>query len=148
MLIWTFSHISFYYIHLLFLFGLIVTAMGFLLEAVPFVSLYKLQFKTAGILVIFMSLYLEGGLSVNNEWLIKVSQMQADINNIEINAGKIVNKVSTDYAAQIQAVRDAQAVVQHDIQRDTTQVNTGCKLNTTAVDILNEAAKNPGKVKK
>ena len=148
MLIWTFSHISFYYIHLLFLFGLIVTAIGFFLGSIPLVSLYNSQFKILGILIIFMSLYLEGGLTVNNEWVIKMQQVQADINNIETNAGKIVNKVSTDYAAQIQAVRDAQEVVQHDIQRDTAQVNAGCKVNTTAVDILNEAAKNPSKVKK
>ena len=62
--------------------------------------------KTLGILIIYLSLYLEGGLTANTEWVVKMKQVQQDINNIETKSGKIVVKVSTDYAEQVQNIHD------------------------------------------
>jgi len=148
MLIWLYSHMSFYFIHLLFLFGLIAAGAGFLLGSIPFVSLYSAQIKTLGILIIFLSLYLEGGLTANNEWVVKMKQVQQDINNIETKSGKIVVKVSTDYAEQVQNIHDALERIQIEIKKESTKVNADCHLSTDAIDILNDAAKHPVKVKK
>jgi hypothetical protein len=148
MLIWLFSHLSFYYIHILFLFGVVLSVIGFFLGFIPFVSLYRLQFKILGILVIFMSLYLEGGLAANTEWVVKMQKIQQDINNIETNSGNIIKQVSADYQEQLQDIHDSLIGIQTRIKTDKDKLDKDCKPSTDVIDILNHAATNPDKAEK
>ena len=148
MLIWLYSHLSFYFIHILFLFGLVLGSVGFFLNIVPFVALYRMQFKVLGIAVIFLSLYLEGGLAANTEWVVKMQKIQQDINNIETNSGKIIKQVSADYQEQLQDIHDSLISIQTRIKTDKEKIDKDCKPSTDVIDILNHAATNPDKAEK
>lgn len=79
---WILTIMPDWFIHFMFGVGVIGIIAGFVLGFIPFISKYKLPIQIISILVTLFGVFLEGGLSENLMWQLKVKEMEAKMAEI------------------------------------------------------------------
>ena len=124
--------------------GLLGALSSYFIRFIPPLIPYAEAVKIAGIILLVLGVYLKGGYSVEIEWRAKVKEVEAKVAVVEqksVEANVIIKKV---YVDKIKIVKDVQVVIQEKIVEKEKIIDAECKVAPEAVDLLNEAAKNPG----
>lgn len=80
---WILSYLPDFVTHIIFLVGVVGTIAGFVLGFIPFIKLYQLPIQIISILLLSLGLYLEGGLTEQAVWQLKVKEMEAKVASAE-----------------------------------------------------------------
>jgi len=124
--------------------GLLGALSSYFIRFIPPLIPYAEAVKIAGIVLLVLGVYLKGGYSVEMEWRAKVKEVEEKVVVVEqksVEANVIIKKV---YVDKIKIVKDTKIVVQEKIVEVEKIIDAECKVAPEAVDLLNEAAKNPG----
>jgi uncharacterized membrane protein len=99
---WTISFLPNWVFHLLLIAGILGTIAGFVLGMIPLIQKYIFPIRIISILLLSFSLYIEGGLSNEESWQLKVKEVEAKLAQKEVQSQaetvKIVEKVITKTA--------------------------------------------------
>lgn len=99
---WTISFLPNWVFHLLLIAGILGTIAGFVLGMIPLIQKYIFPIRIISILLLSFSLYIEGGLSNEESWQLKVKEVEAKLAQKEAQSQaetvKIVEKVITKTA--------------------------------------------------
>ena len=124
--------------------GLLGTLSSYFIRFIPPLIPYAGLVKTIGIILLVAGVYLRGGYGVEMEWRQKVAELEAKVAKSEEKAKEINTTIQKVYVDKIKVVKDVQVVIQEKIIEKTKVIDAECKVAPEALEILNEAAKNPG----
>jgi hypothetical protein len=96
---WIISFLPNWVFHLLLTAGILGTIAGFVLGMIPLIQKYIFPIRIISILLLSFSLYIEGGLSNEESWQLKVKEVEAKLAQKEAQSQaenvKIIEKVIT-----------------------------------------------------
>tara|TARA_R110000868_G_scaffold151451_1_gene375967 strand:+ start:702 stop:1163 length:462 start_codon:yes stop_codon:yes gene_type:complete len=99
---WIISFLPNWVFHLLLTAGILGTIAGFVLGMIPLIQKYIFPIRIISILLLSFSLYIEGGLTNEESWQLKVKEVEAKLALQEVKSQaetvKIVEKVVTKTA--------------------------------------------------
>jgi hypothetical protein len=124
--------------------GLLGALSSYFIRFIPTLIPYAEAVKIAGVVLLVLGVYLKGGYSVEMEWrakVVKVEEKVAVVEQKSVEANVVVQKVFVD---KIKVVKDTKVVVQEKIVEVEKIIDAECKVAPDVLDILNQAAKNPG----
>ena len=124
--------------------GLLGALSSYFIRFIPTLIPYAEAVKIAGVVRLVLGVYLKGGYSVEMEWrakVVKVEEKVAVVEQKSVEANVVVQKV---YVDKIKVVKDTKVVVQEKIVEVEKIIDAECKVAPDVLDILNQAAKNPG----
>lgn len=85
---WIFTILSEFIVHCIFLTGVLLTLLGFVLSFIPFIGKYKVPIQIIGLLTLVFGAFLEGGLADNKEWELKVKEVEAQVARVETQSAE------------------------------------------------------------
>ena len=130
-------------VHLITLAGLAGLGMGFFLSHSPLVSQYEKILKIAGAIALVVGVYLQGGVATEQRWRDRVTELEARIKQAEEKSAVVNEVVKTKVVNKIKVVKEREIVVQERIKEVEKIIDAKCEVPKEAIDILNEAAKDP-----
>ena len=139
---WLIDFLPDFLVHLLVLLGGVGVIAGFVLGMIPLVGKYKLPIQIISILVLALGVYLEGGLSNEKEWRIKVSELEAKLAKSRENAANINTKIVTEVLTKKQYIREKTDKVGQFIDREVTKFDKTCVIPKVVISAHDAAATN------
>jgi preprotein translocase subunit SecF len=124
--------------------GLVGTLSSYFIRFIPPLFPYAGLIKTIGIVLLVAGVYFRGGYGVEMEWRNKVAELEAKVAKSEEKSKEINTVIQKVYVDKVKVVKDVQIVIQEKIVEKTKIIDAECKVAPEALEILNEAAKNPG----
>ena len=131
-------------INLILLVGLVGTLSSYFIRFIPPLFPYAGLIKTIGIVLLVVGVYFRGGYGVEMEWRQKVAELESKVAKSEEKSKEINTVIQKVYVDKVKVVKDVQIVIQEKIVEKTKIIDAECKVAPEALEILNEAAKNPG----
>jgi len=131
-------------INLILLVGLAGTLSSYFIRFIPPLFPYAGLIKTIGIVLLVVGVYFRGGYGVEMEWRQKVAELESKVAKSEEKSKEINTVIQKVYVDKVKVVKDVQIVIQEKIVEKTKIIDAECKVAPEALEILNEAAKNPG----
>jgi hypothetical protein len=148
---WILSVLPETFLHLIFWAGVIITALGFLIDIFPVISRYKLPIQLVGILVMIFGSYLEGGLANEKIWQLRAKELEAANAKIETEVAKkdikIVEKVVTETKIIKEKGEEVIKYVDREVVKyDTKFIKGGeCELPNEFFKAYNDSLEGPKK---
>jgi hypothetical protein len=131
-------------INAILLMGLVGTLSSYFIRFIPPLYPYAGLVKTLGIVLLVLGVWFRGGYDVEMEWRDRVKEVEAKVAAAEAESKKVNTVLQKVYVDKIKLVKDLQIVIQERIVEKEKIIDAECKVAPEALDILNEAAKNPG----
>jgi len=131
-------------INAILLMGLFGTLSSYFIRFIPPLYPYAGLVKTLGIVLLVLGVWFRGGYDVEMEWRDRVKEVEAKVAAAEAESKKVNTVLQKVYVDKIKLVKDLQVVIQERIVEKEKIIDAECKVVPEALDILNEAAKNPG----
>ena len=131
-------------INTILLIGLAGTFSSYFIRFIPPLYPYAGLVKTLGIILLVAGVWFRGGYDVEMEWRDRVKEVEAKVAAAEAESKKANVVLQKVYVDKIKLVKDLQVVIQERIVEKEKIIDAECKVAPEAIDILNEAAKNPG----
>jgi len=131
-------------INTILLIGLAGTFSSYFIRFIPPLYPYAGLVKTLGIILLVAGVWFRGGYDVEMEWRDRVKEVEAKVAAAEAESKKANTVLQKVYVEKIKLVKDLQVVIQERIVEKEKIIDAECKVAPEAIDILNEAAKNPG----
>ena len=125
--------------------GLLASWIG---RWIPFFDVYARILKPVGIVLLVSGVYLKGGEANNDMWLARVADLEAKVKVSEQKSKEANTKLSTVVKEKNKAIQDNKYIVLGHIKQNAAKIDKECRLDSEAVKILNESAKDVGKAKK
>lgn len=141
---WLLNFIPNWLFHICFLAGLLAFGASYLLTFIPFISTYKTPIQAGAVVVLVFSVFMEGAISNNDAWLVKVAEAEKRALAAEAKAAEQNVKIVTKVVEKIKVVQDTKIVVQKQIADSAQTINAQCVIVPDVVTILNQAAATPG----
>jgi hypothetical protein len=134
---WLLSFLPVYFFHIL-------TLVGFLgVLACLFPIPYKTIAQVLSVAIICFSLYMEGGISNQQEWEAKIAQVKLDTAKKETAAAETTIKVVTKYVKKIQTVKETGDVIIKEIPIYITKIDDSkCAVPNGFVLLHDSASRN------
>ena len=102
---WIISFFPNWVFHLLLTAGILGTVAGFVLSMVPLIQKYIFPIRIISILLLSFSLYIEGGLTNEESWQLKVKEVEAKIIEAK-NTGPDLFRIPSNIRSKIVEERD------------------------------------------
>ena len=103
---WIFTIISEAIVHIIFIIGVILTLMGFILGFIPLIGKYKIPLQIIGLLTLIFGSYLEGGLADNKEWEFKVKEVEAQVAKAEAESANLNTQLQAALSDKKQVIKE------------------------------------------
>jgi hypothetical protein len=152
---WIISFLPNWVFHLLLTAGILGTIAGCVLGMIPLIQKYIFPIRIISILLLSFSLYIEGGLSNEESWQLKVKEVEAKLAQKEVQSQaetvKIVEKVITKTAYIKTKGQDIIRYLDKEVIKDNEvikYVETCPAIPQVILKSVNEAATIPHEVKK
>ena len=117
---------------------------GFVVRWIPTIAPYHLLIQVISIVLLVAGVYFKGGYSVEMAWRERVAELEAKIAISEQQSKEVNEKIVTVYKDRVKVVKEKQIVVQEKIKTVEVMIDSVCKVTPESIDILNDAAANPG----
>ena len=130
-------------VHLITLAGLAALGISFFLSNSPLVGQYGKILKIAGAIALVLGIYFEGGVATEQKWRDRVTELEAKVKEAEEKSAVVNEVVKTKIVNKVKVVKEREIVVQEKIKEVEKLVDAKCEVPKEAIDILNEAAKDP-----
>lgn len=128
--------------HIVFVLGIIGTLVGLIIMFIPMISKYKIPVLTVSLIVLLAGAYLEGKLSNEKEWQIKVSNLETKLEEAEKKAKKVNTKIVTKLVTEEKIIKEKGDTVIQYIDREVTKYDSSCPIPNSVIISHNSAAKN------
>lgn len=102
---WILSVLPDSFIHLILTLGLLGTIAGFVLGFIPFISKYLIPIRIISILIFSLGVYLEGGLANEQEWQLKVKEVEAQLARAEAEASRLNTELQNALTQRDNAIK-------------------------------------------
>jgi len=113
-----------------------------MLSKIPGVSSYSRVIKPAAIAVTVFGIFMYGGTSVAEIYQERIQEMEKRVAAAEQHSTDVTELVQTKSEQQIKFIRKTRIVYKNRIKEVEKLVDAECKIDKTALDILNNAAIN------
>lgn len=133
-----------WFVNILLLLGVAGLVVSFFVKFIPIVNTYKLPLQIGSVLVLLCGIYFKGGLDTEQKWRDRVTEAEAKVAIAEEKSKETNTIIKTKIVEKVKYVKDVQVVIQEKIIEKEKIIDAECKVAPEAVDLLNEAAKNPG----
>lgn len=130
--------------HLSVLIGIAGVLASQFFSFIPVVSLYATPIRVLSIVVLVFGVYMEGGISNQEKWEARVSDLEKQVAISEEKSKSLNNKISGETNDKIRTVKETQIVIKEHIKNSENNIDRFCKVEPEVIFILNESAKNPG----
>lgn len=137
---WILSVLPDVVLHLILVVGILGTSVGFVLGFIPFISKYKLPIQICSVLILSLGVYLEGGLANEQEWLLKVKEVEAKLAKAEAQAAVENVKIVTKVVKKLELVRTRGNDVVQYIDREVVKYDNICPIPIEVIRAHNVAA--------
>jgi hypothetical protein len=117
---------------------------GFVVRWLPAIAPYHLIIQIVSIILLVSGVYFKGGYSVEMEWRGKVAELEAKVAVAEQKSKDANEQIKTVVVEKIRVVKDTQIVIQEKLKTVEVKIDSQCRVVPEALNILNEAASNPG----
>ena len=128
--------------------GAVVTVAGFFVRFIPFVNTYRIPVQIAGILLLTVGVYFEGGYTTEMAWRERVKEVEAKLQvaqkqSAEVNT-EIVTKVVTQTKLVTQRGQDIVKYVDREVvnNQEVIKFVENCPIPEIIVNTHNAAALN------
>lgn len=137
---WILNFIPDSLVHLLLVLSILGTIAGFVLGFIPFVDKYKLPIQIISVLILAVSVYIEGGISEAAEWKQKMAALEVKLAESEAAAAKINTTIVTKVLTKRQVVKEKGEDVIKFIDREVVKYDATCPIPTAVISAHNAAA--------
>ena len=122
--------------------GAVLYFFSSFIQAIPFAQakLAGLSVKYIGLTLLLGGIYLSGGAGVTALWKAEVKEMQDKIAVAEAKSATVNTQIETKVVEKVKLIHDTQVVVQDRIVKEAAQMDAECKVDASAISILNQAA--------
>lgn len=117
---------------------------GYVVRWLPAIAPYHLLIQIVSIVLLVSGVYFKGGYSVEMAWRERVSELEAKVAVAEKKSQEANEQIKTVVVEKIRVVKDTQIVIQEKLKTVEVKIDSQCRVVPEALDILNEAAANPG----
>lgn len=93
-------------VNLILLAGTVVTVAGFFIRFIPFVNTYKIPVQIAGILLLTLGVYFQGGYSTEMAWRERVKEVEDKLVIAEKRSAEVNTEIITKVVTQTRIVRE------------------------------------------
>ena len=123
--------------------GVLVYFLAGLLTHFPGLKIYSWLFRSLGILVFVLGIFMFGSAGVTAIWQAQIEAAQA-----RVDAAVVASKSANNRLAQVrkqknQVIIKRQVVIQERIVKDAAKIDATCRVDPLAIKDLNDAAANP-----
>jgi len=128
--------------------GALVTVAGFFVKFIPFVNTYRTPVQIAGVLLLTIGVYFEGGYSTEMAWRERVREVEAKVADAEKKSQETNVEVVTKFVKRTQIVREKGQDIVTYIDREVIknqeviQFVENCPIPEIIVNTHNAAARN------
>lgn len=137
--------------HTIFFAGFFGIIVGFLLGFIPVINKYKLPIQIISLLVFSFGMFMEGALSDNLVWQMRVKEVEAKLAKAEAESAKENTKIVTKIITQKEYIktrgRDIVKYVDKEIVKYDSKFAPGgaCEIPKEFIKAHNDAAQEPKK---
>ena len=93
-------------VNLILLAGAVITVAGFFVRFIPFVNTYRIPVQIAGILLLTVGVYFQGGYSTEMAWRERVREVEAKLHIAEKQSAEVNTEIITRTVTQTKIVRE------------------------------------------
>jgi hypothetical protein len=93
-------------VNLILLTGAVITAAGFFVRFIPFVTQYRIPVQIAGILLLTTGVYFKGGYTTEMAWRERVREVEARLQAAETRSAEVNTEIVTKVVTQTRIVRE------------------------------------------
>mgnify|MGYP003704542901 CR=1 FL=1 len=143
---WIFNLFTEYIVHVIFFTGVLGLVVGTLLEFIPVIDKYRLPIQIVGGLLLILGVYLEGSLSKDKEWELRVANAKVEAAKKEVAAADKTAEIQTQVIEKIKVVREKGQTLIKYIDRDVVKNQEvikyveNCPVPKEIIDLHNAAA--------
>lgn len=123
--------------------GVVGVVVGFLGSRLPLVGNYANVIKYVSIVLLCIGIYWKGGYSVEQEWRQRVAELEEKVRDAETKSQQTNVVIETKIRERVKRVVEKREVVVEKIKEVEKVIDAKCELDSSVVNILNEAAKKP-----
>lgn len=124
--------------------GIALYALSFITRVLPLLIPYSSAIRLLGSILTVVGIYFFGSYSTEMEWRAKVAELEIKVAAAEQKSTEANVKIETVVKEKIKYVKETRVVIQDHIRTVEAKIDSICKVAPEAIDILNEAAANPG----
>jgi hypothetical protein len=135
-------------VNLILLAGTVVTAAGFFVRFIPFVNAYRIPVQIAGILLLTVGVYFQGGYTAEMAWRERVAEVEAKLAVAEKRSAEVNTEIVTRVVTQTKLIKergdDIVKYVDREVVRDLEVIRfvENCPIPDVIINTHNAAARN------
>lgn len=143
---WLLSFLPDWWFYALLALGLAGIFVSYLMSFIPFVSMYRNLIQATSIVAIIIGTYMSGAISNENEWRLKIKNLELKISQSETQSAEQNVKIVEKIIVKKQIVKERGEEVIKYIDREVVKYDTkfiqggDCELPNEFFDALNQAA--------
>jgi len=145
-MMWLLSFLPDWWFYALLALGLAGIFVSYLMSFIPFVSMYRNLIQATSIVAIIIGTYMSGAISNENEWRLKIKNLELKISQSETQSAEQNVKIVEKIIVKKQIVKERGEEVIKYIDREVVKYDTkfiqggDCELPNEFFDSLNQAA--------
>lgn len=109
---------------------------------IPFIGQYPFVCEWVGVILMVGSVFLYGGYANEMEHRARTAELEAKVAKSEAESKDANIKLDAAVAAKAKTIKEVQIVIKERIKEVEKQIDTDCRVDREALDILNDSAKN------
>lgn len=137
---WILSFLPDAFIHLILLAGLIGLFAAQFFGFIPFLKQFKLQIQLVAFIVVLFGIYMEGALSNEEAWRVKIADQNVKIAKIETESSNKTVEVITKYIDRVTVVKGKNNVIIEKIPEFITKEDDAACVIPDSLRVLHNAA--------
>ena len=119
-----------------------------ILNRFPALAPYHLLIQIVSIVLLVAGVYLKGGYGVEMSWRERVADLEAKIKVAEAKSEQANIALAAKQKEKVKVVKEVQVVIKEKIVQVAGKIDAECKVDSEAISIINDAARNQVRTKK
>lgn len=142
-LIWILGWLPSWIFYIVWAAGMAAILVSWFIWFIPLINRYRFPIQAIGVAVFGLGAFLSGGVGVNELWQARVAELEAKIAAAEQKSAEANTEIKTVYVDRVKVVKDVQEKIVTEIREVEKRIDQECKVDQSAIDILNKAANDP-----
>jgi hypothetical protein len=118
-------------------------ASRFPFKLIPFVGQYPFVAEWSGVFLMVCGVFLYGGYATEMEWRSRTAELEDKVKVAEQQSKNANAKLDSAIKEKNQAVQDNKYIILNRIKQDAAKIDKDCRIDSEAIEILNDSAKLP-----
>jgi hypothetical protein len=119
------------------------TAFKYAIKYYPPIIPYRTLIQVASVTILTIGVYLKGGINTEIEWRERVRQVEAQVKQAEEESKQTNQRLEEVKKEKSKIVTQTKVVIQEKIVEKAKIIDAGCTVSPDAINVINQAAKNP-----